>query len=71
MPPKTWARDEDAWFMEMFIQIMEGLLVDGKIKVNPPSVCRGGVRGIFDGLQAMREGKMSGEKLVYRVADKL
>ena len=55
--------------MEMFIPITEGLLAEGKIKAHPPSVRGGGLRGILDGWEAMRKGKVSGEKLVYRVAD--
>ena len=71
LPPRIPANREDAAFMEMFIPIVEGLLADGKITVHPPSVRGGGLRGILDGWQAMREGKVSGEKLVYRVAETL
>lgn len=71
IPPKIPAKDEDARFMEMFIPIAEKLLADGKIKVHPPSVQGGGLHGILDGWQAMREGKVSGKKLVYRVVDTL
>ena len=68
-PPKIPANEEDAQFMEMFIPIAEKLLAEGKIKVHPPSVRPGGLRGILEGFQDLREGKVSGEKLVYRVAD--
>ena len=71
IPPKIPAKPEDATFMEMFIPIAEGLLADGKIKAHPPSVRGGGLRGVLDGWQAMRKGEVSGEKLVYRVADTL
>lgn len=71
IPPKIPAKDEDARFMEMFVPIAEALLAGGKIQVHPPSKRRGGLRGILDGLQTMREGKISGEKVVYRVADTL
>lgn len=66
---KIPAKREDATFMEMSIPIAEGLLADGKIKAHPPSVRGGGLRGVLDGWQAMREGQVSGEKLVYRIAD--
>ena len=69
--PKIPAKPEDATFMEMFIPIAEGLLADGKIKAHPPSVRGGGLCGVLDGWLAMRKGKVSGEKLVYRVADTL
>ena len=63
------AKEEDTRFMETFIPIAEALLADGKIQVHPPSVRGGGLRGVLDGFQTMRDGKISGEKLVYRVAD--
>ena len=69
IPPKIPAKEEDARFMEMFIPIAEGLLAEGKIKVHPPSVRPGGLRGVLYGLQDLREGKVSGAKLVYRVAE--
>ncbi|KAL9103463.1 MAG: hypothetical protein Q9163_001491 [Psora crenata] len=71
IPPKIPAKVEDARFMEVFIPIAEALLAHGKIKAHPPRVREAGLRGILDGLQDMREGKVSGEKLVYRVADTL
>lgn len=55
--------------MDMFIPIAEGLLKEGKIRVHPPSVRPGGLRGVLEGLQDLREGKVSGEKIVYRVKD--
>ena len=63
------AREEDARFMDMFVPVAEGLLKEGKIKTHPASVRPGGLAGVLEGLQEMREGKVSGEKLVYRVAD--
>ena len=71
IPPKIPAKDEDARFMEMFIGIAEALLAEGKVKAHPPSVREDGLRGILEGWQEMREGKVSGEKLVYRVVDTL
>ena len=53
----------------MFVGIVEGLLKEGKIKAHPAKVRKGGLKGVLDGLQEMREGKVSGEKLVYRVGD--
>ncbi len=69
IPPTIPAKEEDARFMEMFVPIAEGLLAEGKIKVHPPSVRPGGLRGVLEGLQDLREGEVSGEKLVYRVVD--
>jgi len=37
--------------------------------VHPPSVRPDGLRGVLDGMREMREGKVSGVKLVYKVAE--
>ncbi len=71
IPPRIPAKEEDARFMEMFFGIAEALLAEGKVKAHPPSVRGGGLRGVLEGWRDMREGRVSGEKLVYRVADTL
>ena len=63
------AKPEDKAFAEGFLPIAEKILADGKFKVHPPKVLPGGLKGVLEGLQAMKEGKVSGEKLVYNVAD--
>jgi NADPH:quinone reductase-like Zn-dependent oxidoreductase len=63
------AQPEDRTFMEQFCGIFDDLLASGKVKVHPPRVCDAGLDGILDGLQLLREGKVSGEKLVYNIAD--
>lgn len=50
-----------------FVEIAEKLLADGKIRPHPQRVGTGGLLGAIAGMQEMREGKVSGEKLVYRV----
>ena len=50
-----------------FVSIAERLWAEGKWKPHPQRIESGGLSGISDGLQQMREGKYSGEKLVYRV----
>jgi hypothetical protein len=66
--PDHWpASLEDKAHAEKFATIAEKLLADGKIKGHRPSVRPGGLKGVFDGLQLMREGKVSGYKLVYNV----
>lgn len=60
---------EDFDFAKKFGELASALLAEGKIEVHPPTVKPGGLAGVLDGLQLMREGKVSGEKLVYRVAD--
>ena len=61
------AKEEDLQFMIMFTGIAQELLAEGKIKPHPAGLRQGGLKGVLDGLQEMREGKVSGEKLVYRV----
>ena len=65
--PDIPAKEEDLQFMTMFIGIAQELLAEGKIKPHPVSLRQGGLKGVLDGLQEMREGNVSGEKLVYRV----
>jgi hypothetical protein len=61
------AKPEDWEFGKMFWTLSEELLAQGKIKVHRPSVNEGGkgLEGVLKGMQAMREGKVSGKKLVY------
>ncbi|RAK99955.1 zinc-binding alcohol dehydrogenase family protein [Aspergillus ibericus CBS 121593] len=63
------ARPDDRAFSERFCTIFEDLLAAGKMKVHPPRVGDGGLDGILGGLQLLKEGKVSGEKLVYNIAD--
>lgn len=60
-------RPQDKAFAEKFLPVAERLLAEGKIKPHRPTVGTGGLKGVLDGMQRMREGKVSGEKLVYNV----
>lgn len=57
----------DYEFGKMFWEMSKGLLVDGKIKPIKVTVNRGGsgLEGALEGLRESKEGKVSGEKLVY------
>ncbi|KAJ0423902.1 NAD(P)-binding protein [Aspergillus carlsbadensis] len=66
-PKEIPAQPEDRAFMETFCGVFEDLLASGRVKVHPPRVCDGGLDGILNGLQLLREGKVSGEKLVYNI----
>jgi hypothetical protein len=55
----------------MFWKLAGQLLEQGKLKVHPPSVRPNGLKGVLEGMQEMRDGKVSGEKLVYKIADTL
>ncbi|KAI7325863.1 GroES-like protein [Hortaea werneckii] len=61
-------KPEDKEFGEKFWDISGKLITSKQISVHPPKVGKGGLEGVFDGLQQLREGKVSGVKLVYRVA---
>ncbi|KAH0538122.1 hypothetical protein FGG08_005284 [Glutinoglossum americanum] len=60
---------EDYEFQKHFWALTEGLLRDGKFKVHPLHVGEEGLKGVLEGMQSMREDKVSGKKLVYRVAE--
>jgi NADPH:quinone reductase-like Zn-dependent oxidoreductase len=64
-PTRFPAKPKDKEFMEQFWSIAERLVAEGKIKVHPLRVRAGGLKGLLEGLQLMRKGKVSGEKLVY------
>lgn len=51
----------------IFWNLTEKLLAEGELKVHTPSVGKGGLGGMLDGLQALRENRVSGQKLVYTV----
>lgn len=66
--PSEWpANPENMEFGKMFWELSRGLLAEGKVKVHRPSVNEfgKGLEGALKGMQHMREGKLSGKKLVY------
>lgn len=63
------AKPEDKQFAEGFTDIAAKLLGEGKVRVHKPSVGKDGLKGVMDGLKLLKEDKVSGEKLVYRVAE--
>ncbi|OOF98063.1 hypothetical protein ASPCADRAFT_205331 [Aspergillus carbonarius ITEM 5010] len=63
------AKPEDRAFAADFMSKAATLLAEGKIKPHPAKVGTGGLQGVLEGLQAMKEGKVSGQKLVYNVAE--
>lgn len=61
------AKAEDFEFGKMFCKLSTKLLAQRRIAVHPPTLGAQGLAGVLDGLQQLREGKVSGTKLVYRV----
>ncbi|UNI21205.1 hypothetical protein JDV02_007215 [Purpureocillium takamizusanense] len=58
------AKPQDYEFAKMFWELARELLTEGKIKAHPRRVRRG-LEGVLDGLQELKDNKVSGEKLVY------
>ena len=54
--------------MAQFLKKVPGFVSAGLIKPNPVKLWEGGLDGANAGLDYMREGKNSGEKLVYRIS---
>ena len=63
------AKPDDFEFAVRFNTLAEKLLAEGKLKVHKPSLQSGGLKGVLNGIGLLRDGKVSGENLVYRVAD--
>jgi len=65
----TPASKEDFEFAKMFFEVTEKLMAEGKLKPHPAKVGSGGLKGVLQGMEDMKAGKVSGVKLVYKVAD--
>ncbi|KAF3387451.1 Protein TOXD [Penicillium rolfsii] len=68
-PTSFPAVPENREFAEKWIAIAEPILAEKKIKVHPTKVGKDGLKGVLEGLQLMRENKVSGVKLVYNVSE--
>ncbi len=53
--------------MAAFIKKLPQWILYGALKPIPVKVWEGGLEGVLGGLQYIREGKASGEKIVCRV----
>lgn len=56
-------------FGTKWFETMQRLIDAGKIRPHPPRVMPGGIEGILDGVEIMRKKEVSGEKLVYLIAN--
>lgn len=63
------ANPEDREFAGMFWELSRGLLADGRIKVAKITLDQGGkgLEGVLKGLDDMKQGRVSGTKLVYKI----
>ena len=50
-----------------FYTTTQDLLAAGRLKTHPADLRKGGLDGVLEGLREMKEGKVSGKKLVYRI----
>ncbi|KAH7403437.1 putative zinc-binding oxidoreductase ToxD [Cadophora sp. MPI-SDFR-AT-0126] len=70
MEGEVWpASKEDNLLARRFVGVCDELLREGRIKTHPVSKREGGLEGILGGMMEMKEGKISGQKLVYRIND--
>jgi NADPH:quinone reductase-like Zn-dependent oxidoreductase len=63
------ASPEDKAFAERFFPQLEQWLKEGKITPNKVTIVPNGLAGVSEGFQRMRDKKVSGEKLVFRISD--
>lgn len=63
------AKPEDHEFAQMFWEFSSKLLANGKVKVARTAVDQGGsgLEGVLKGLDDLKQGRVSGTKLVYRI----
>lgn len=63
------AQPKDFELTKKFVSVAEDLLGAGLIKPHPVDLRKGGLDGILSGMQDLKDGKVSGAKLVYRVSE--
>jgi len=65
---KFAASREDFEYARKFWVMAEKLLAEGKFRPHRTDVRTGGLDGILGGLEDLKNGKVSGKKVVYRIA---
>ncbi|KAF7951698.1 hypothetical protein EAE96_006997 [Botrytis aclada] len=67
---EVWpAAPEDFELGKKAFVLLERLLENGLVKNHPVKIMRGCLNGILEGMREMKKGKVSGEKLIYRVGE--
>lgn len=61
------ASEEDFEFAKTWLSLVQSLFAEGKVKAHPYKVGKDGLKGTLEGMQLLKERKVSGEKLVYLV----
>lgn len=65
LPPSA----EDFEFSKKFARIVEKLLEQNRVKFHPVELRTGGWQGVLAGVDELRQGKVSGKKLVFKVSE--
>lgn len=60
---------EDFEYTKKFLSLAEKLIADGRVKSHRVKIGADGLKGVLQGLEDMKAGKVSGEKWVYRVEE--
>lgn len=60
------SKEDFEFAAKTWVPVVEKCLMEGKIKVHKPRVGRG-LENILDGLDQLKNNKVSGEKLVYKL----
>lgn len=55
--------------VQIFFDLAQKLLAGEKFRLHQVNVGNGGLHGVLEGLDLLRAGKVSREKLVFRVSD--
>ena len=63
------AKPQDFEFAKTFWDLATKLVTSQQITVHPANVGKDGLVGVLDGLNQLKEGKVSGVKLVYKVGE--
>lgn len=58
-------------FAERFFPQIHELFTQGWFKSHPLREEPGGFEGLMDGIKLVRQGKVKGQKLIYRTADRM
>ncbi|KFY29330.1 hypothetical protein V491_00094 [Pseudogymnoascus sp. VKM F-3775] len=61
------ASKDDFEFGKMWFNLTEKLVAEGKVVAHPAKVGNGGLEGVLQGLNDIKNGKVSGQKLVYNL----
>ncbi|KAL1629255.1 hypothetical protein SLS56_005479 [Neofusicoccum ribis] len=67
---RHYPADEKDWqFARLFWRLSQKLFEDGKLKAHAQDIRKQPLKNILEGVQELKDGKVSGRKIVYRIAD--